>query len=704
MVDIIHNAFRPLALVAFILGLGNFRYPLSYWKFRLSVFYIIIVWSFYACAFHVMISKFSPMRIFSNPLTFISISTNILVTIISVTITVRKQKKIHICLKKLCLVDDTLEKLGTPKEYHTIKKLIRLMFIIYLIMILILFTTDSIWNIERHNSIKAVIIGLIVGYPFHINTLGDIMIAFVLRHLHSELCRIARDMNDLFGTQFILQMIGYFIILVTTFFVQFHMILCLTHVYVTDSSALKLILSTDMWCMVFLTKFISLNYICESVCAKVQKTKALTHKLTDLIRFTETRKEIYQFLLQMSLRPLEFRGMGVIHFGYKFINKFFIWVLSVIIFILQMDTPPMYELLKSNGINETSHEIAKVTIMIVQDSIEKALNPVFLITFFWGLGILKYSSNQLKYCLSLFYIFTVWSVYTYALYYTIDLFSIKTVFNNLINTLVVILNLFVALISITISICKHKAQKTKEVIHKLTNFNSFAEVHEEIYQFVLQMSLRPLKFSGMGLFYFGYDFIHIRCQFSIGTIMMNMVNSIEQAIRSLFWIYHVLGLYSKSYLITIMVDTIQKAFRPLALVAFVLGFGNLIIRYPINYWRFRLSIFYTIIVWSFYAFAFHFMMHKFSPSRIFNNHLTFLSVNINIFVTITSVSITVRKHQAQKTKILTHKLTDLIRFTEMRKEIYQFLLQMSLRPLEFRGMGVIHFGYKFINKVNFYEL
>ncbi|XP_018300020.1 uncharacterized protein [Mycetomoellerius zeteki] len=108
--------------------------------------------------------------------------------------------------------------------------------------------------------------------------------------------------------------------------------------------------------MVFLTKFISLNYICESVCAKVQKTKALTHKLTDLIRFTETRKEIYQFLLQMSLRPLEFRGMGVIHFGYKFINKFFIWVLSVIIFILQMDTPPMYELLKSNGINETCLE------------------------------------------------------------------------------------------------------------------------------------------------------------------------------------------------------------------------------------------------------------------------------------------------------------------------------------------------------------
>ncbi|XP_018357528.1 PREDICTED: uncharacterized protein LOC108757566 [Trachymyrmex cornetzi] len=111
-----------------------------------------------------------------------------------------------------------------------------------------------------------------------------------------------------------------------------------------------------MWCIVFLTKFISINYICESVCAKVQETKTLIHKLTGLKCFTETREEIYQFLLQMSLRPLEFRGMRVFHFGYKFINKFFIWVLSVIVFILQMDTSPMSQLLKSNGINETCLE------------------------------------------------------------------------------------------------------------------------------------------------------------------------------------------------------------------------------------------------------------------------------------------------------------------------------------------------------------
>ncbi|XP_012059915.1 PREDICTED: uncharacterized protein LOC105623124 [Atta cephalotes] len=119
---------------------------------------------------------------------------------------------------------------------------------------------------------------------------------------------------------------------------------------------LKLILANDIWCIVFLTKFISLNYICENVSAKVQKTKVLTHKLTNLIRFTESRREIYQFLLQISFRPLEFGVKGIFHFGHKFINKFFIWVLTIIIFVLQMDTSPMTQILKTEGINETCFE------------------------------------------------------------------------------------------------------------------------------------------------------------------------------------------------------------------------------------------------------------------------------------------------------------------------------------------------------------
>jgi len=78
-------------------------------------------------------------------------------------------------------VDDTLEKLGTPKEYRRIQNSIIWTLIVYLIITLILFATDTIWNIEKHNTIKAIVIPLVMEYPFHVNTLGDIMFAFVLR-------------------------------------------------------------------------------------------------------------------------------------------------------------------------------------------------------------------------------------------------------------------------------------------------------------------------------------------------------------------------------------------------------------------------------------------------------------------------------------------------------------------------------------------
>ncbi|KAL0120466.1 hypothetical protein PUN28_008292 [Cardiocondyla obscurior] len=88
--------------------------------------------------------------------------------------------KIRKCLKKLDLVNETLEKLGTSRKYRKIQNLIILMLLVYLLTALIIFTNDSIWNVEKHSTIKAMIIPLIIQYPFHVNALGDILFAFVL--------------------------------------------------------------------------------------------------------------------------------------------------------------------------------------------------------------------------------------------------------------------------------------------------------------------------------------------------------------------------------------------------------------------------------------------------------------------------------------------------------------------------------------------
>lgn len=90
------------------------------------------------------------------------------------------------------------------------------------------------------------------------------------------------------------------------------------------------------------------------------------------------------------------------------------------------------------------------------DTIEKALSPISLTAFFVGFGILRYPLNQPRYCLSIFYIVIVWSVYAYVVYYTTILFLLEKVFSNLLSISLPIINLSVTVISIIITICEHK--------------------------------------------------------------------------------------------------------------------------------------------------------------------------------------------------------------------------------------------------------
>ncbi|KAL6422644.1 hypothetical protein ACFW04_010704 [Cataglyphis niger] len=48
-----------------------------------------------------------------------------------------------------------------------------------------------------------------------------------------------------------------------------------------------------------------------------------------------------------------------------------------------------------------------------------------------------------------------------------------------------------------------KANEMENIIHQLTDFLRYADIRDEIYQFTLQMIHRPLKFTGLGFFYFG---------------------------------------------------------------------------------------------------------------------------------------------------------------------------------------------------------
>ncbi|XP_028049382.1 uncharacterized protein LOC114255287 [Monomorium pharaonis] len=53
-----------------------------------------------------------------------------------------------------------------------------------------------------------------------------------------------------------------------------------------------------------------------------------------------------------------------------------------------------------------------------------------------------------------------------------------------------------------------QASVTANSLNRLLNFNYDVEIHEIILQFSLRVTYTPLKFCGIGLFQFGFKFLH----------------------------------------------------------------------------------------------------------------------------------------------------------------------------------------------------
>ncbi|XP_026828041.1 uncharacterized protein LOC105276033 isoform X3 [Ooceraea biroi] len=149
-----------------------------------------------------------------------------------------------------------------------------------------------------------------------------------------------------------LQMISYFVLIIAMCHMQFN-VLCFIQVYMHKVVTLKLLLNTNVWLTVYLTRLILLNHTCESVSAKAQNTRTVLYNLINFTRYVNMREQILQFVLQISLRPLQFSGMGMFHFGYTFTRKFFLWVVTTIIFLMQMKSSPISRTLIFEGNNMT---------------------------------------------------------------------------------------------------------------------------------------------------------------------------------------------------------------------------------------------------------------------------------------------------------------------------------------------------------------
>ncbi|RLU18535.1 ObirGr17 [Ooceraea biroi] len=388
MASTIREAFQSFFLIYFILGISI--YPVKHSKPRIRwIVYLNILYSLIIVCIYMYISYFAitwgkQMGITFSILHGIVITTNVLGTIIYTILNFYYQEKLMMCIVKLDAVDDTLEKLGSPKMYHKMCTWSKRIISGGLMYLFIITAYDTYWWLNYiQNIFLALIISFVLNHITHINIIVDLSFSFFLyvgnrfdkvnehiqcllvkkkagikctwnksaivhqstnnykrvlwasMHLHLELRRIARDLNSIFEIQMVLKTASYFIYL-TVFSYQLFLMIIQDYKKKTTLYTWLVICS---WIFPLTINLYVINYIYDNVEYKAKKTCTIIHQLTTPIRYADMWKEIYQFALQEMHRPLKFTGLDLFQFGHKFIWKFCITITTYVMIMVQFKVP-----------------------------------------------------------------------------------------------------------------------------------------------------------------------------------------------------------------------------------------------------------------------------------------------------------------------------------------------------------------------------
>lgn len=104
------------------------------------------------------------------------------------------------------------------------------------------------------------------------------------RHLHLELCRIARELNSIFGIQITFEMLFYFVNISI-------MCYCLFQMLVQKVTSIYIWINIIYWIFILIMRIYVINHICESVRVKV---KQFTHLLIEKYTYA-----CFQFLFKI---------------------------------------------------------------------------------------------------------------------------------------------------------------------------------------------------------------------------------------------------------------------------------------------------------------------------------------------------------------------------------------------------------------------
>ncbi|XP_026828173.1 uncharacterized protein LOC105276023 isoform X2 [Ooceraea biroi] len=302
-------------------------------------------------------------------------------------------KDLSTCLRKLSVVDDTLQVLGTPKEYRLLYKWTIGVIIGWIILACFLNTIDSIvsyYYTREHSDIVRICVPFFTNHLFHVDTYSGLIwgtilgytgsrfqrinehiytllsedtkcikrwdklipinyqsraeakdckrYIWIIMHIHLHLSHISHQLNKVFSMQMTLQMASYF-----AFFVD---LLCVIYTsYIDKSKNIGSILDglfSYIWLVVCIVKVFGLTHICQTVSDKAQETITILYKLSNDNPDEDLREQVLQFILQIKQREIKFSGLGLFYFDYGFIRHvrslhlFCKSIVTILIIIIQM--------------------------------------------------------------------------------------------------------------------------------------------------------------------------------------------------------------------------------------------------------------------------------------------------------------------------------------------------------------------------------
>lgn len=94
-------------------------------------------------------------------------------------------QKFKDCLNRLNIVNETLEKLGTPKNYMKLRKRIIWLIIEWIISTIFINIIDILWFFIRVPKIIAIFLALIINYSYHINVIYDFKYMILFGFVHN---------------------------------------------------------------------------------------------------------------------------------------------------------------------------------------------------------------------------------------------------------------------------------------------------------------------------------------------------------------------------------------------------------------------------------------------------------------------------------------------------------------------------------------